>query len=58
MFASLEEIKKQGTSVLPIEQHVNRALEFSDHAVVMSKGEVVLEGPVSELGDMDTILIP
>ena len=58
VFASLEEIKKQGTSVLLIEQHVNRALEFSDHAVVMSKGEVVLEGPVSELGDMDTILIP
>jgi branched-chain amino acid transport system ATP-binding protein len=58
VFAGLSAIKELGTSILLIEQHVNRALEFADQAVVLSKGEVILAGPVSELGDMDRILIP
>jgi ABC-type branched-subunit amino acid transport system ATPase component len=35
-----------------VEQHVHHALEIADDAIVLTKGEVVISGPVGELGDL------
>lgn len=38
-----------GVGVVLVEQHVNKALEVSDRAYVMSQGRIVLEGNAKEL---------
>lgn len=47
---------RTGAGVLIVEQHVHLALEVSDRAYVMSHGEVVLEGPASELIERQDLL--
>jgi branched-chain amino acid transport system ATP-binding protein len=57
VFRTLRTVRDSGTSLLIIEQHIGRALELADHAVVLSKGEVVRSGPASEMQDLaDDIL--
>ncbi len=45
----LPELSKSGTSVLLVEQNAAQALEFSDRAYVIQVGEIVAEGPSSEV---------
>jgi branched-chain amino acid transport system ATP-binding protein len=58
VFRILGEIRQAGTSLLIVEQHVGRALQLSDHAVLLNKGRVMHQGPVDELGDMIDQLLP
>lgn len=58
VFRTLERIRQEGTSLLIVEQHVGRALTLADRAVLLSKGEVAHEGPVSEIGDRIERLLP
>jgi branched-chain amino acid transport system ATP-binding protein len=58
VFETLARIRAAGTSVLVVEQHVGRALELADHAVLLSKGQVVHQGRVDELGDLVDRLLP
>jgi branched-chain amino acid transport system ATP-binding protein len=41
--------KQHGTAVLLVEQHVRKALEFSDRAYVMRRGHIELSGTADEL---------
>jgi branched-chain amino acid transport system ATP-binding protein len=56
VYAALERVLAAGTSLLLIEQHVDRALQLADDVVVLSKGRVVYDGPASgvegRLGDL------
>ena len=56
VYAALERVLAAGTSLLLIEQHVDRALVLADDVVVLSKGRVVYDGPVAgvegRLGDL------
>ena len=52
VYRTLETIRETGTTLLIVEQHVHHALEISDDAVVLVKGEIAYAGPVSELGDV------
>jgi len=57
VFRTLRTVRDAGTSLLIIEQHIGRALELADYAVVLSKGEVVRTGPASAMTDLaDDIL--
>jgi branched-chain amino acid transport system ATP-binding protein len=38
-----------GIGVLLVEQHVRQALRYADRVCVMTRGEIVLEGPPAEL---------
>lgn len=49
LFDILGEVARQGTAVLIVEQFVHMALEHSDRAYVLSRGQVVLQGPSEEL---------
>ena len=49
LFDILTEVNAEGTSVLLVEQFVHMALEHTNRAYVLVKGEVALEGASREL---------
>ncbi len=49
VFAVIDGIRRDGTTVLLVEQNAHRALQAADHGYVMETGEMVLNGPASEL---------
>jgi len=57
VYRTLATIREAGTTLMIVEQHVHHALAIADEAVVLVKGEVAYSGRVSELGDLQTILL-
>jgi branched-chain amino acid transport system ATP-binding protein len=49
VFDLVEEIHREGATVLLVEQNARLALRVSDHAYVLEQGRIVLEGPSREL---------
>jgi branched-chain amino acid transport system ATP-binding protein len=49
IFATIEEIRRQGVTVLLVEQNVHLALKIADRAYVMETGQVRLAGPAADL---------
>jgi branched-chain amino acid transport system ATP-binding protein len=47
----MTEIRKQGVTVLLVEQDVFSALHVADRGYVMETGEIVREGAAKELAD-------
>ncbi len=50
VFASLEETRKSGVTIVLSEQFVHRALSLADTCVILSRGRVSWSGPASEAG--------
>ena len=48
-FDIIQEYNREGTSVFLIEQNAAQALEISDRAYILQKGQIILEGSRSEL---------
>jgi branched-chain amino acid transport system ATP-binding protein len=46
---TLRELKKQGITILLVEQNANAALAFVDRAYVMKTGNVIIEGTAKEI---------
>jgi branched-chain amino acid transport system ATP-binding protein len=57
VYATLEQIRNAGTTLLIIEQHVSHALAVADDVVVLVKGEVAFSGPAGEVGDLHAHLL-
>jgi branched-chain amino acid transport system ATP-binding protein len=55
IFSSLDQLARSGTSLLLVEQYVERALELADTVVVLRRGEVVFRGQPDEL-DHDALI--
>jgi len=49
IFATIDEIKASGTTVLLVEQNANAALKHSDRGYVLETGAVVLDGAAAEI---------
>ncbi|WCK53223.1 ABC transporter ATP-binding protein [Aneurinibacillus sp. Ricciae_BoGa-3] len=49
VFNALEEIKKQGITILLVEQNASMALEIADRGYVIAHGKIVLEDQASNL---------
>ena len=49
IFAIIERLRDEGTSILLIEQNARAALAVSDHGYVLETGTVVLDGPAEAL---------
>jgi branched-chain amino acid transport system ATP-binding protein len=45
----IAELKRQGTTMLLVEQNVHHALDVADRAYVLETGRTTLEGPATEL---------
>jgi len=50
IFSTLDQARRQGVTVLLIEQFVHRALQFCDRALILRRGRVIWQGPSSEAG--------
>jgi len=55
IFDALGELKRQGMTMLLVEQNIKLALELADRAYVMRTGSVVLSGSSAELRDSDRV---
>jgi branched-chain amino acid transport system ATP-binding protein len=53
--AIVADIRRQGTTVLMVEQNAYQALRMADRAYVMETGRIVLEGPARGLLDDDHV---
>jgi branched-chain amino acid transport system ATP-binding protein len=51
VYRQLGALRGQGITIVLVEQHVSRALEFADRALVLNLGEVVLEDDPAALVD-------
>jgi branched-chain amino acid transport system ATP-binding protein len=51
VFRVIGELKRQGTTMLLVEQFAAAALQVADYAYVMETGKVVLEGPAKAVRD-------
>jgi len=49
VFDALQEIKKQGITILLVEQNIWKSLEFSERGYVLENGRIVHQGPSPEL---------
>jgi branched-chain amino acid transport system ATP-binding protein len=49
IFATIDEIKAAGTTVLLVEQNASAALKHSDRGYVLETGEVILEGTAATI---------
>jgi len=49
IFEILESLRKDGITILLVEQNAQAALQIADHGYVFETGSVVLQGPASEL---------
>ena len=55
IFEVIGEIRKNGVTVLLVEQDVEAALDICDRAYVVQTGRIVLEGPGRELLDSEVV---
>jgi branched-chain amino acid transport system ATP-binding protein len=55
IFQTIQEINRQGTVVLLVEQNANLALRMADRAYVLEAGRIVLEGSGAELLANDAV---
>jgi branched-chain amino acid transport system ATP-binding protein len=58
VFDALAEIRERGTTLVVIEQHVDRALGFAEYVVLLTQGQVVYRGLAAEIGDQAERLLP
>jgi branched-chain amino acid transport system ATP-binding protein len=53
IFEFLERVAGEGTSLLIVEQYVNKALAIADYAYILGRGRITFAGDSSELVDED-----
>ena len=53
IFEFLERVAKEGTSLLIVEQYVNKALAIADYAYILGRGRITFAGDAAELVDED-----
>jgi branched-chain amino acid transport system ATP-binding protein len=49
IFEVVEDISRQGVTILLVEQNAKRALGLADRGYVMDSGQVTMTGPADEL---------
>ena len=55
VYRIIEEIRKDGTAILLVEQNANRALNVSDRAYVLASGQIELSGTGREMAENDEV---
>jgi branched-chain amino acid transport system ATP-binding protein len=52
VYEALETIRKTGTALLIVEQHVQHALDLCDEVALLDHGAIAWEGPASEAAEV------
>ena len=55
IFLTLRELKREGKTILLVEQNARQALQVADHGYVMERGRIVLSGSGQELLSMPEV---
>jgi branched-chain amino acid transport system ATP-binding protein len=56
LFGTLDTLKREGVTILLVEQNVHLALALSDYAYVLADGHIALdEGPAHEVDSMPEV---
>ncbi|CDZ99371.1 amino acid ABC transporter ATPase [Lysinibacillus sp. BF-4] len=55
IFSIIEQINKEGTTILLVEQNANMALSVANRAYVLETGKIVLAGTAKELQESDEV---
>ena len=55
IFLTLRELKKEGKTILLVEQNARQALQVADHGYVMERGRIVFSGSGQELLNMPEV---
>ena len=50
-FRIIADLRRQGVSILLVEQNARAALRVADYAYVLETGQIVMQGPAAELAD-------
>jgi ABC-type branched-subunit amino acid transport system ATPase component/sugar phosphate permease len=58
LMGMVRRINEEGTTVILVEQSLNRALSLADRCFFMERGEIRFDGPTSELMGRDDLLRP
>ena len=56
IFDIIQEINREGVSVLLVEQNARKALSIADHACVLEQGRIVKQGTGSEIAADESII--
>ena len=51
IFGIIADLKREGTTILLVEQNASAALEVADYAYVLETGRIVLEGPAAVIAE-------
>lgn len=55
IFEIIQEINREGMTILLIEQNAHKALEIADYAYIIEGGSIKMEGPASEIKESDRV---
>lgn len=55
IFAIIEEIRENGTTILLVEQNANMALSIADKAYVLETGRIILSGSAKDLANSEQV---
>ena len=55
IFSIIQEISKEGTTVLLVEQNAKKALSIADRGYVLETGKIVLSGDAKDLMNDESI---
>ncbi len=55
LFLTLKSLRKQGLTIVLVEQNVHLALALSDHTYVLAEGRVEIEGDSRDVANMDEV---
>jgi branched-chain amino acid transport system ATP-binding protein len=55
IFETIQEINKQGTTILLVEQNARKALSIANYGYVLEKGKIAAEGPTEQLRNTDSV---
>ena len=56
IFLILTDLRREGTTILLVEQNASAALDISDHAYVLETGRITLQGPASEIANDPAVI--
>jgi branched-chain amino acid transport system ATP-binding protein len=56
IFAIVADLKREGTTILLVEQNASAALEVADDAYVLEGGRIVLSGPAAQVAEDENVV--